>query len=91
LDEIYRSSSGRSVYLGDWHTHPKGSPQMSWLDKRTLRAIARHHESGTSQPLMLIGAGAAADWTWRGHRYCSSRMKRLVNRLDLLEIRLFAG
>ncbi|WP_225936532.1 Mov34/MPN/PAD-1 family protein [Caballeronia sp. NK8] len=39
LDEIFETSSGRAVYLGDWHTHPDGSPRMSWLDRRTLRGI----------------------------------------------------
>ncbi|WP_109479708.1 Mov34/MPN/PAD-1 family protein [Paraburkholderia sp. C35] len=91
LDQMYRDSSGQFVYLGDWHTHPNGNPQMSWLDKRTLRGIARHRESGTSQPLMLIGAGAGEDWMWRAHRYRGTRLKGLAARFDSLEIRSFEG
>src|SRR3546814_16291233 len=35
LDDIYDQSSGSNTYLGDWHTHPHGVPQLSWLDRRT--------------------------------------------------------
>lgn len=74
LDDIYEHSSGKFVYLGDWHTHPDGSPQMSWLDRRTIRNIAKHAPARCSQPLMLIGGGAPETWHWLVHRYLGDRL-----------------
>jgi integrative and conjugative element protein (TIGR02256 family) len=89
LDEIFETSTVRAVYLGDWHTHPDGSPRMSWLDRRTLRGIARHREAELARPLMLIGAGAADKWTWQAHRYSGDRIAGLDISFDELELRSF--
>jgi integrative and conjugative element protein (TIGR02256 family) len=70
LDDLFKSSSGQWVYLGDWHTHPDGRPKMSWLDRRTLRRIAKHSEAGIARPLMLIVAGSPGAWTWAV--YCNA-------------------
>lgn len=72
LDELYAGSKGLMVYLGDWHTHPRGSPSMSWLDRRTLLKIAQHPEARCASPLMVIGAGGASQWEWVAHRYCGT-------------------
>ncbi len=72
LDKLYLDSSGISVYLGDWHTHPHGRPQMSRLDKKTLTAIAKSSESGCPSPLMVIGSGELSEWYWLAHQYVSS-------------------
>ncbi|WP_448165022.1 Mov34/MPN/PAD-1 family protein [Burkholderia cepacia] len=89
LDDIFEMSSGQVVYLGEWHTHPDGSPHMSWLDKRTLRGIARHWEAALAHPLMIIGAGRAESWDWKAHRYASARMVGLAVSFDVLELRFF--
>lgn len=69
LDEAYASSQGIVGYLGDWHTHPQGSPAMSWLDRWTLQNIAGYSASRCSHPLMLIGAGGPNEWKWAAHRF----------------------
>ncbi|WP_367619787.1 Mov34/MPN/PAD-1 family protein [Caballeronia sp. SEWSISQ10-4 2] len=69
LDEIFEMTSARSVYLGDWHTHPDGTPVMSWLDRRTLRGIARYSDAALARPLMLIGGGSNRKWAWKVHQY----------------------
>lgn len=89
LDELYERSRRGLVYLGDWHTHPDGSPQMSWLDKRTIRAIARHAPAECSQPLMLIGGGSPGHWLWWGHRYRSERLLGALIDCEVLELRQF--
>lgn len=50
------------TYLGDWHTHPNGSPALSRKDLRTLRRIARHPAARISQPVMAVLAGGPAAW-----------------------------
>lgn len=69
LDELYRKSKGLVAYLGDWHTHPMASPEMSLLDRRTLLKIARDRESRCAAPLMLIGARDAREWRWVVHQF----------------------
>ncbi|WP_273429992.1 Mov34/MPN/PAD-1 family protein [Marinobacter sp.] len=69
LDKLYRDSSGISVYLGDWHTHPNGRPHMSRLDKKTLNTIAKSSEARCPSPLMMIGSGELSKWDWLAHQY----------------------
>lgn len=89
LDHIFDKSSGTLVYVGDWHTHPDASPRMSWLDHRTLRAIARHREAKVSNPLMLIGGGSPQNRVWMGHLYRGERMLGLITDCDQLPLRVF--
>jgi integrative and conjugative element protein (TIGR02256 family) len=89
LDELFARSSGALAYIGDWHTHPNGSPQMSWLDKRTLRRIAKHTPALIQKPLMLIGGGRPANWLWNGHQYCGEHLHGLIIKSSSGELRQF--
>ncbi|WP_081618401.1 Mov34/MPN/PAD-1 family protein [Thioalkalivibrio sp. ALE31] len=57
------ATQGRETYLGDWHTHPDGQAQMSWLDRRTLSRIARKTPDMRWEPLMLLLAGRPYGWS----------------------------
>lgn len=49
-------------YLGDWHTHPLGSPRFSTLDRKTAEAIAKYTDAQQPRPIMLVlalGANAS--------------------------------
>ena len=35
LNEIYKNTSGKCDYIGEWHSHPDNSP-ISLLDKISL-------------------------------------------------------
>lgn len=76
LDRLYASSGGVLRYLGDWHTHPDGSPQMSTLDRRTLASIAACRHTKEPNPLMLIGGGGNDAWAWRVHIYTGRTIAR---------------
>lgn len=89
LDEIFEQSSGRLVYVGDWHTHPDASPRMSWLDHRTLRTIARHRQAQAPHPLMLIGGGEPENWIWAGHLFREERLLGFLTECDHPVLRLF--
>lgn len=87
LDRLYIASSQNWTYVGDWHTHPHGVPEMSWLDRRTLRGIAKHPQAQTSSPVMMIGGGSVQQWDWKIHEYSSDRLFGLLvttRRLDLI-------
>ena len=89
LDEIYQSSAGIAVYLGDWHTHPDGCPKMSWADKRTLHRIASYSQARTSVPIMVIGGGGPHDWKWNCFQYQSSRIWGLSSDFNTCEFKIF--
>lgn len=89
LDAIYRDSNGRFVYIGDWHTHPRGIPEMSNLDRRTLRKIARHPGISSSPPVMLIGGNSTGIWSWKAHEYRSSSLFGIRVVTELLNVRAF--
>jgi integrative and conjugative element protein (TIGR02256 family) len=62
IDEAYRRSGRTVTYLGDWHTHPSGSPTLSPRDISTLRRIARAKEARAPRAVMAV-LGGGPDWT----------------------------
>lgn len=73
--EIYAGSGRRVTYLGDWHTHPGGSVELSAVDKRTLHGIAKAPEARTEKPIMAVLAGGK-EWylaLWLATRTNKSR------------------
>jgi integrative and conjugative element protein (TIGR02256 family) len=84
----YETSGRRVTYLGDWHTHPRGTPRPSRLDRLTMRTIARYAPARCPQPLMLIAAGEPGLWTLGvhlrllGRRPVGSRTLRLRLTID---------
>lgn len=68
IARLFESSDGDLEYLGDWHTHPEGSGQMSRKDRKALKNIATDPGARASRPLMLILSGGP-DWratVWLG-------------------------
>lgn len=62
IEDRFRRTNGGETYLGDWHTHPGGGCQLSFLDRRTLARIAQTPSSGTARPIMAILAGDPQSW-----------------------------
>jgi len=56
---LYALSGRTASYLGDWHTHPGGSKRLSWLDRTTLRSIARSPGARAPTPIMAVLHGKA--------------------------------
>lgn len=63
IARLYAASKGTTIYLGDWHSHPNGSPSLSPLDEHTLMVIAEAPEARCPRPLMLILAGGRRHWS----------------------------
>jgi integrative and conjugative element protein (TIGR02256 family) len=57
VDRIFVESEGTEIYLGDWHTHPKGSTELSDLDIKCLDTVAKYKEAYNPNPLMLVLGG----------------------------------
>ena len=60
---VYRASDRRIAYLGDWHSHPRGSSSPSRQDQTTARMISE--DAGFRAPTALY-AIASRRGTWRG-------------------------
>lgn len=57
LATAYEQAGRRLNYLGDWHTHPRGTVRLSGTDRATLRRIAGHPGSRAPYPVMALLAG----------------------------------
>jgi integrative and conjugative element protein (TIGR02256 family) len=71
IDRIFAETQGRSLYLGDWHTHPNRRPEPSGKDERVLRRIAGYRNAGTLRPVMIIVGNESSDAViaaWLGQR-----------------------
>ena len=57
IANIYIESGRYATYLGDWHSHPKGSTKLSIKDHITLWQIGHFENARISTPVMGIFAG----------------------------------
>ncbi|MDP1738050.1 MAG: Mov34/MPN/PAD-1 family protein [Caulobacter sp.] len=58
IRELFKESGGDLDYLGDWHTHPGGTAEMSQQDHRTLARLSRRVDG----VVMVIAAGHGNHW-----------------------------
>lgn len=54
ISRIYKDSGRINNYLGDWHSHPKGSNLLSNKDKRVMANIAAYPPARQPYPIMAI-------------------------------------
>jgi len=66
IDEIWASSGGRTVYLGEWHTHPVPVPVPSWIDLLDWRRKLFFDRFGAY--LFFLIAGTCEIKVWEGRR-----------------------
>lgn len=55
-ERIYAESGRTVAYLGDWHTHPHGSPNPSRQDRETAKMIATTQGFRSPHPLYAIAS-----------------------------------
>lgn len=79
-------TNGQETYLGDWHTHPRGSTALSFLDKRTLTKIACTPSSGTVKPIMAILGGGSERWDVGVVRFLGWKRRLLFNHYNLTSL-----
>lgn len=94
LESHFYKTEASETYLGDWHTHPRGSCQLSMIDKRTLARIARTSSSGTQHPVMAILCGGDANWRIGAVKFLDATTRRLFvkeHRVTPLELVTFAS
>lgn len=90
LAYAYAESGQTLAYLGDWHTHPGGSPRPSSQDVLTLGTIARSEEARCPNPVMLIVGGTSSSPRDAWAAVCLRRSHPLLlPMLQRIDIRVF--
>lgn len=54
IDAVFEETAGAYSYLGDWHSHPRGSARPSEVDVGTAAKIAANQAVELPRPLVLI-------------------------------------
>jgi integrative and conjugative element protein (TIGR02256 family) len=72
LEQAYEQAGRRLHYLGDWHTHPRGTVRLSRTDRATLQRIANHPDARSARPVMAVLAGGPL-WHAVVHQYIRRR------------------
>jgi integrative and conjugative element protein (TIGR02256 family) len=73
IAERYEASGRMLDYLGDWHSHPKGSGPSS-LDRATARRIARAPRACCPHPVFLIATCVGEGWELHAYRLARRRL-----------------
>ena len=66
-EKHFSAQKGTEYYLGDWHTHPDGAPDCSWIDRRTLFKNACRAGHTADRSLMLIVGGGIEEPSYGAH------------------------
>lgn len=74
ISEIYMQSNRNITYLGDWHTHPSSTSNLSFIDKRTLTRIATTPEAQALNPIMGILGSHPEKWTLKVVQFVSGQI-----------------
>lgn len=83
----YRESGRLHTYLGDWHTHPRGSVSLSNTDRRTLRRIAMYKDARLPIPLMAI-LGGISGWNLKFWCYEPTRLGNFGIKIKARELEI---
>lgn len=76
LLEVYERSGRTVIYLGDWHSHPRGPARPSRRDRETAAVVAGWEAARTPEPLTLIIGRRSRRWRMRCFIYVCGQMRR---------------
>lgn len=54
LNRLFKKSKGKSIYLGEWHTHPEDIPTPSCLDRKSIVDQIRKSKLNSDRIFSLI-------------------------------------
>jgi len=54
INELFKQSGGKKIYLGEWHTHPEKKPIPSGLDKRSILEQIKLNRLNSNIIFMII-------------------------------------
>lgn len=78
------------TYLGEWHTHPKGTTQYSYTDYQAMLSIANDKNVALATPLLfIISLNDSCITDSRAYLYDKGILLKFESMIDLKE--MFAG
>lgn len=91
IKKIYKQSDRTKVYIGDWHTHPNGSNELSGSDIKVLENISGYSKAKLPFPNMAILSGKNEKWVikfWQ-FRYQKFTILKFSRRIIELDSRIY--
>ena len=88
LEQYFLQSGGRTTYLGDWHTHPLRTTNLSSTDKPTLANLAATPSSQIAHPVMAVLAGAQENWELGAVQFLGMHRRWLIRHYSLLPLKI---
>lgn len=80
LEQLYSDSERTTTYVGDWHSHPRGTATPSRKDIKTARRVAGLKSGRTPRPLTLIVGRVETRWCAEAYIYDRSRLQHICLR-----------
>lgn len=63
-DILWKKSSGKTIYLGEWHTHPENNPIPSCVDIRGWRLSVNKQANDKTYIFVILGIKELAVWSY---------------------------
>lgn len=63
-DNLWKKSSGKTLYLGEWHTHPENNPVPSSVDIRGWRLSVNKQSNDKTYIFVILGINELAVWSY---------------------------
>ena len=63
MDDVWRSSGYKKMYLGEWHTHDQAMPIPSLVDRKTWKKIAGRSNNSPMMVFVIVGTNEIGMWT----------------------------
>jgi integrative and conjugative element protein (TIGR02256 family) len=77
LEELW-GARRRTYYLGEWHYHPRASPEASGDDRKQMLRISKDRKIRCPEPVLLIvGGDARSSWPSNAYVVRGGRFEQL--------------
>lgn len=91
MDQIWKELAEQGLsYLGEWHTHPKGTTQYSYTDYQAMVGVANDRHVALATPLLfIISLNDSCITDNKAYLYDKGKLLKFENMIDLKE--MFTG
>lgn len=76
LKNIFTKYNGEVIYLGEWHSHPNGSPTPSATDLNAMQEISINPDIRIQTPLLLIVGYDKKNYDEKFYIYKNNNLKQ---------------
>lgn len=74
IKKIFNETEGKSIYVGEWHSHPNGFPTPSSTDISTMFKIAKSKKVNIKYPLLSIYSYDGAKFDYNFFLICNTNV-----------------